>query len=140
MANMKQRNLTNSQYLENFTNHIETMETCQATIGYSQAMVMTELPNITPPYMSANAPPAAYMTAIERAKDKYLAAAFLAGADITRFGSMLKNLENDYLCGDRSCYPLDINEAYNRLSNWKNDPKNITRTLEDTSQDGVSFF
>ena len=100
-ALMKQgRTMTNSQYLERFSNHVETIEACGVPIGYSVAMVEAELAELNPPKDIASSTPDEYNEAIQGAKDKYLAAAFIAGADINRFGTMLETLENDYLRGD----------------------------------------
>ena len=50
LANLKQRRYeSNSQYLERFTNHVETMEACGATIGFSEAMISAELQKLNPP-------------------------------------------------------------------------------------------
>ena len=133
------RTLTNSQYLEKFSNTVETMEACGVTIGYSAAMVNAELAALMPPKDTISTRTEEYSDATKRAKDKYLAAAFIASADINRFGSMLETLENDCLRGDKECYPFDLNKAYDLLSNWKSDPKNISRILEDNAHDGVSF-
>ena len=102
-------------------------------IGHSQAMVTTELSSTSPPMAPGTATLKVYLIATEAARGKYLAAAFIGGADILHFGAMLETLENDYLRGDKTCYPIDVNEAYNLLSNWKSDPKNISRILENTS-------
>ena len=101
LASMKQtRNMTNSQYLEKFTNHLETMEACGATIGYSESMVSNELANMSPPTDIVNAPAQQYKDACDAAKEKYLAAAFLMGADETRYGAMMETLQKDFLSRD----------------------------------------
>ena len=68
------------------------------------------------------------------AKEQYLATAFLMGADRNRFGKLIEDLENAHLLGDDT-YPKTINEAYNLLSHWKQDPRNTSRTVTE----GVMF-
>ena len=67
-----------------------------------------------------------------------MAVAFIMlSSDKARFGRMLENLENDYLQGQNN-YPTSITAAYNLLTNWKQDPRNLIRTSGPVS-DGVSF-
>ena len=49
-------------------------------------------------------------------------------------------LQNDFLRGDKESYPFSLNKAYKLLVNWKNDPKNLSRILEDDYHKGISFF
>ena len=42
------RNMTNSQYLEKFSNQVETMRTCGANVGYSKTLVMAEIQALAP--------------------------------------------------------------------------------------------
>ena len=95
--------MTNSQYPENFSNHIETMDACKATMWYNKGMVMTELANKDPPLDVIEAAEEEYRDTIDKAESKYFAAAFLTCADVNRFGSMLETLQNDYLRGDKDC-------------------------------------
>ena len=59
---------------------------------------------------------------------------FIFGADRSRYGKLIENLENYYLqgCGG---YPKSIQSAYNLLSNWKQDSMRNSALRND----GVSF-
>ena len=92
-------------------------------------------------------------TTVERAvaskfvNDRYLAVAFLLGADRMRFGTMIEEIENEYL-GNRdvnsnfSTYKRTVAEAYNYLCNHKKDPRNLIRFLNNSAGEpntGVAF-
>ena len=140
LSNLRQHKYdSNSEYLEEFTNHIKAIDVCGATVGFSDSMVNTILKSRNPPLTVDTATPSEYQEAIEEARDKYLAAAFLHGVDVNRYGSLLETLENDYLRDDKECYPSDTNKSYELITNYKSDPRNISRRLEDHSQDGLAF-
>jgi hypothetical protein len=73
-------------------------------------------------------------TALKTATDRYLAVAFLLGADRTRYGTLVEEIENEYLRNKGSSssagtYPATVPEAYDYLCNYKKDPQNLTRLL-----------
>ena len=103
-------------------------------------MVNTILAARQPPLSIDTATPPQYQEALDEARDKYLAAAFLFGVDVNRYISLLETLKNDYLRGDKECYPTDVNKAYELITNYKSNPRNISRRLEDHSQDGLTFI
>ena len=73
----------------------------------------------------------------KEAQGRYLAVAFVLGGDRQRYGRLIENMENDYLQGQNN-YPSTITTAYNLLTNWKQDPRNLVRTIGPVN-DGVSF-
>jgi len=70
----------------------------------------------------------------EKATERSTAVAFMLGCDRTRYGRLIEDLENDYLQGENK-YPKTISEAYNLLTNWKQE-RNGWRA---PSTDGVAF-
>ena len=50
---------------------------------------------------------------------------------------MIESLENSYLQGQNN-YPKTVTEAFNLLTNWKQDPHNMMRVVG-VGNDGVSF-
>ena len=76
--------------------------------------------------------------AIEKAKDRYYAVAFILGADRTRYGKMIEDLENAMVQGDDR-YPKTLNDAYNLLLHWKMNPRNLTRMLNSAGTGGMAF-
>ena len=87
--------------------------------------------------------------ATKTATNRYLAVAFLLGADKMRYGTLIEEIENEYLRNKGSSstagtYPTSIAESYDYLCNYKRDPKNLTRLLGQTSggnnlNTGVAF-
>ena len=65
----------------------------------------------------------------------YLALAFLMGSDRSRFGRLLKKLENDFTAGYDN-YPKTLTDAYNMLLEWKDDPRLL---MHMAGNDGISF-
>jgi hypothetical protein len=73
----------------------------------------------------------------EETYERYLATSFVLAADRSRYGRLIESLENDYLQG-RDNYPTTLTSAYNLLTNWKQDPRNLMRSIGPVN-DGVSF-
>jgi hypothetical protein len=68
------------------------------------------------------------------ARERYLAVAFIMGADKRRYSGLIRDIENNYLTGDNK-YPKNVTAAYNLLVKWKGDS---TRPRYAAS-DGVAF-
>ena len=66
-----------------------------------------------------------------------LAFAFLIGADQSRFGRLIENLEIYFLQG-RNNYPTAVTAAYHLLTNWKQESRNLVCPIGPAS-DSVSF-
>jgi hypothetical protein len=74
------------------------------------------------------------IAATKTATDRYLAVAFLLGADKLCYGTLVEEIENEYLrnkgnSSTAGTYPTTTAEAYDYLCNYKKDPKNLTRLL-----------
>jgi hypothetical protein len=87
--------------------------------------------------------------ASKTATNRYLAVAFLLGADRIRYGTMIEEIENEYLRNKNDSskvgtYPTTVAEAYDYLCNYKKDPKILARLLgqvgtRDRPNSGVAF-
>jgi hypothetical protein len=69
--------------------------------------------------------------ATKAATDRYLAVTFLLGADKVRYGTLVEEIENEYLrnkgnSSSAGTYPTSVAESYDYLCNYKKDPKNLT--------------
>ena len=104
-----------SAYLEKFQHLVKMIEECGGVLGYGSQAISAELP-----YSETLDSTTEDMVedAMSLAKDKYLAAAFLYGSDINRYGTLQERLQNDYLMGDKLCYPDTLTDCYNLLLNW----------------------
>ena len=118
-------------YHEQFVNMVEVIDTIKGSIGMA--------PGLEEIVAKENNKAVADLTDAEKmeAKERYLAVAFLLGSDRARFGKLIENLENDFLQG-RDNYPKSVTGAFNILINWKQDPRNLVRSVGVTN-DGVAF-
>ena len=55
-------------------------------------------------------------------ENRLLGAAFIICADRQRFGRLIESIENDFVEG-RDRFPVSVNDAYHRLSNYTYDPR-----------------
>ena len=60
----------------------------------------------------------------KEAEEAYMDMAFILGANRIKYGRLIEELENSYLKGNENKYPKTVTDAYNLLSNYKNDPRN----------------
>ncbi len=139
---------SNQEYYDEFNSMVLTAEESGATIGahpggIQEALIFEAI--------DANNPSDVERTAATKtATDRYLAVAFLLGADKLRYGTLVEEIENEYLSnkGNSSTagtYPTTTAEAYDYLCNYKKDPKNLTRLLGqnaggDSLNTGVAFL
>lgn len=75
-----------------------------------------------------NASPEQKFAAQVKAKEYSLACAFILGADRTRFGKLVEDLENSYTQGQDK-YPKTMTDTYKLLVNWKQDPRNLVQVV-----------
>jgi hypothetical protein len=120
-------NVTPQEYHEQFMNNVEVVAFCGGSIGMSPRLVAGTLADETGLDVST-------LTKEERqdvrlaARERYLATAFILGADQYRYGKMIRDIENEYLFGlDK--YPKTVTAAYNLLLNWKGDPSRPPRNI-----------
>jgi hypothetical protein len=92
------RNTTNAQYLEKFQTNVAVVEQFGGNIGRSTGAVRTEL-ELAGFADQTTAGKKDKLAATQRAKDKYLAVAFLCSTDKARYTKLLEDLYNVYLYG-----------------------------------------
>lgn len=125
------QHVTTQAYLEQFQNIVDVIEHSGGGIGSE--------PGIDSIIAKEKGKQVNELTPADKseAQDRYLAVAFILGSDRLRYGKLIENLENDYLQG-RNSYPQNLTASYNLLINWKQDPRNLMRSVGVTN-DGVSF-
>jgi hypothetical protein len=121
------------QYYETFVNTVEVIEHCGGDIGVDRSLVTEMLGGHDRSIASSSI----LVDAEQKAKDKYLACAFLLGSDKTRYGRLIEDLENSFTQGVDK-FPKTMVDAYNLLVNWKQNPMNYMRVV-DSSTDGAMF-
>ena len=118
--------MTAFTYLEQFINMVDVVEAIGGNIGLHEA-VLTEV--AIKDGIDLKIITNAQRDALSKtAKEKYLAMSFMLGADRTRYGRLIENMENAFLQG-QDTYPKTINNAYNLIANWKQDPRNLMRAI-----------
>jgi hypothetical protein len=141
----KQRN--NQEYYDEFNSMVLTAEESGATIGLHPGSINDIILNsaVDP----QNPTEIEHVAATKKATDRYLAVAFLLGADPLWYGTLVEPIENEFLRnkGDSSksgTYPTSVAEAYDYLCNYKKDPKILSRLLGQNSSSnyntGVAFI
>jgi hypothetical protein len=130
LAQGKQR--SNQEYYDEFNSLVETAEESGATIGNHPGGVTEILTLIADDTDSPT--DAEQAAAVQAATQRYLAVALLLGADRTRYGTLIEEIENEFLrnkgnTSTAGTYPTTVSEAYDYLCNYKKDPKNLTRLL-----------
>jgi hypothetical protein len=119
------QNTTNAQYLEKFQTNVAIVDQFGGNIDRNTGAVRAELElaGFTDQTTAGNEDK---LAATQRAKDKYLAVAFLCSSDKARYTTLLEDLGNAYLYGTNS-YPVNVTSAYNLLVHYKNHMKPATR-------------
>ena len=116
------RHRTNHEYYDEFNNLVAAVDDCGAMIAMHPT-IYQEILNETVADAS-NPTPDKQTTAGKIGRERYLAVAFLLGADRVRYGMMIEEIENEYLRNrDESSkvgsYPLTIANPYEYLENYK---------------------
>ena len=126
---LRQNQLTPQQYYEQFTNMLAVYVHCGGSIEPDPGCLeyVAGVSNWTVPY-----------TAEQKAAVREMTWAnwFILHADRNRYGTLITSLQNDFLTM-RDNYPKTLNDAYSRLTNWK-DPLSSSRASGHAST-GVSF-
>ena len=131
----QERNMTCQAYMEKFQNTVDVLDHCGAGAGNMPGLLQAilEESSINPD----NATKEQVATALQESQERYLAVAFLLGADKARYGRLLENMENDYAQGvDR--YPRTVIAAYNTISSYKQDARYIMQ-INGSGNDGLAF-
>ena len=97
------RQLNVKDYLEQFMNHVSVLDHIGANVVNDSGILD----------MVAKGTPVTDAHRTE-AREQYFASAFIMGADRSRFGKLIEDLENSHLLGD-DIYPKTMNDAYNLL-------------------------
>ena len=136
---VQHRSLSNTDYLDKFKALYEIIEHYGGNIGDDPMLVRDEArrQNVLH-HATLNKGDTEYIVNIPLARNRFLAYAFLQGADKSRFGDLLLELENQHTCGsDR--FPSDITNAYNLLVNYKS--KSHKRQYDDDKKgDNFTFM
>ena len=125
--------MTTQSYMEKFQNLVDVIEYSGGTVGMQPSIVEAL---IKEKQMNANRMSTQQKDEVNKeAQGMYLAVTFIVNSNKGKYGKLLEDLDNSYLQGDDK-YPRTITGAYNLLTNWKQDVRNI---VHGPANDGVSF-
>ena len=123
-------------YLEQFQNMVEVIEHCGGSVGLKPHLIDKALDEQGTSCTGATA--TELDQAVEVAKDRYLACAFLMSADHNRFRRLVEDLENLFTRG-KDQWPWDLASTYSYLLHWKQNVDKMQKALE-SAQDAVAFL
>jgi hypothetical protein len=130
----RQKTLANNVYYEKFKDLVETAECLGSEIGLHSDRVHALLQDIAadPDVLTV----AKVEDAQARAKDRYLAVMFLLNSDKKRYGSLVRDIENEYTRGTNT-YPNTLSAAYAFLVNYRTDRPNNPMEAD---EGGLAFY
>jgi uncharacterized membrane protein YgcG len=129
----KQRTLANNEYYERFKDLVTNADRLGGDIGGHSDRIDTLLEEIAvDPDMPTDVE---RDQARARAKDQYLAIMFLMNSDRARYGSLIRDVENEYTRGSDS-YPTSLSAAYDYLVNYRG----AVRTPHDPDESGLAYY
>jgi hypothetical protein len=128
LMTLRQNHMTPQQYYEQFTNMLAVYVHCGGSIEPDPGS-MEYVANIE----EWAAPYTVEQKAIVR--EMSWANWFILHADRNRYGMLITGLQNDFLTGNDN-YPKTLNDAYSRLTNWKDPMGNARGSNVNT---GVTF-
>jgi hypothetical protein len=113
---------SNQEYYDEFNSMVETAEESGATIGPHPAGITKCLAAISVDSDNPTIPEK--VASIQLATQRYLLVAFLLGADQVRYGTLIEDIENEFLrnkstLSSAGTYPTTVAEAYDYLCNYK---------------------
>jgi hypothetical protein len=133
--NCKQsKRMTTQSYIEEFQSRVDVIKESGGSIGHSPEMVKRLCKQKGTPLKDMDR--AATLVIQKESEERYLAVAIMIGADRSRFGTLLEDLQNDYL-QKRDNYPKTMAESYNLLTNWCTDARQPTSYHH--AHDGMAF-
>jgi uncharacterized membrane protein YgcG len=129
----KQRTLANNEYYERFKDLVTNADRLGGDIGGHSDRIDALLEDIA---ADPDMPTAVERDqARDRAKDQYLAIMFLMNSDRARYGSLIRDIENEYTRGSDS-YPTSLSAAYDYLVNYRG----TARTPHDPDESGIAYY
>lgn len=116
-------------YFKVFKNNVDVVEHNGGSFGFEIGLINLILGEVQAGLDMGSATDAQKTTAQDKARDMSMGAAFILGADRSRYGKLIEDLENSYTQGDDK-YPKNLTDAYKLLINWKQDPRNLMQVVQ----------
>ena len=127
-----QNNLPDNVYYEKFKDLLQTTESLGSEIGCQHDRIYAQLKKIAVDL--DNPTDEETETARLQAKDRYLGILFLVNSDQRRYGSLIRDIENQHTRGTNG-YPDTLSVAYDYLVNFRRERKHVGN-----DDGGLAFF
>jgi hypothetical protein len=124
--------MTNADYLRMFKDLVDAVEHLNGDLGTDHAV-------ITERTLSSGGDPddnIDWSIMKETIREEYLAMHFFLYADVKRYGSLIANVQNNFVTGHDK-YPKDMSKAYDMLVNYVS-PTKLSNS--DDQDGGMSFY
>jgi hypothetical protein len=125
--------MSNADYLRVFKANVDAIEHLKGDIGTDNAYILQRIIDTGGDVADALIVAASTKAVV---REEYLAMHFFLHADARRYGSLIANVQNDYVLGT-SKYSKTVNRAYDMLVNYVNPSKLGSSDDQDA---GMSFY
>jgi hypothetical protein len=132
---------SNQEYYNEFNSMVSTAEESGVTIGAHPAGVTAIMKEIC---IDSDFPTnTEKIASVKIATDQYLAVTFLIRADRLRYGTLVEEIENEFLrnkggANSAGTYPKTVAEAYDYLCHYKKDPRNLSCLLDHNARTAIT--
>ena len=134
------KTLSNTEYLDKFKALYEVIEHFGGIIGQDPMLIRDEARRAgAAHHATLNENDTEYITNTVPARERFLAYAFIQGADKSRFGDLLLELENQHTCGTDH-FPHSLTGAYNLLVNYRTKHRRSHHYDDDKKTDNFAFL
>jgi Reverse transcriptase (RNA-dependent DNA polymerase) len=110
-----------NEHYEKFNNLISVVDAYGGTIGHEKILLIEDEAYVTLSDADQKDPDN-IKAANKRNKEKFLSFCFIAKADTTKYGELIRDLENDFTKADNN-YPSTMTKALHMLTNYKIEKK-----------------
>ena len=128
----RQKNLADNEYYDKFKDLVSIAERLGSNIGAQADRVNAILQEIAADPDIPTEPER--RQAREQAKDEYLAVMFLVNSDRQCYGSLVRDIENEYTRG-ADTYPMTLSTAYDYIVNYR-----PAKSSSNVDEGGLAFY
>ena len=134
VLNFKQgRRMSDNDYYQRFQDAVDVTEHAGGAVGVQEDRIIAELEHVA---LDPDVPTEEERTrATQIARDKYLAVLFLLNSDKRRYGALITNISNEFVCGNDT-YPTTLTGAYDYIVNYTE----INTSTGHGDEGGLSFY
>ena len=103
---------------------VDVLESCGWSVALNPSTINRKVGTLALGKDSTNASEQILEAAQKQVREEYLAVQFLIEYDLWRYKKLVEEVENAYTGGNRDSYLTTVNQAYEMLVRYKNNPRN----------------